>query len=101
MRLPSFALPRARRPPGAGEGEALAQACRALWLATLSLMSAALVCEDPAQRRALAQRIARNFGMLAREGDCFSPNCRATFSRLAARWERQGAPAPHERRPLH
>lgn len=91
-------MPTPTSSPQARPAQALALACRALWLATLSLMSAALLCDDPAERRALARRIARNFETLAREGDCFTPSCRDSFSRLAARWSRIAAARDGSRR---
>ena len=66
----------------------LAQACGALWLATLSLMTAFMQTQAPAHRHLLARRIARNLGTLAGQ-DCFSTDCRATFRKLAARWDAQ------------
>jgi hypothetical protein len=66
----------------------LAQACGALWLATLSLMTAFMQTQAPAHRHLLARRIARNLGTLAGQ-DCFSADCRATFRKLALRWDGQ------------
>ena len=63
----------------------LAQANRALWVATLSLMTAFMQTPAPAHRYLLARRIARNFDALQRE-DCFDSGCRASFGRLARRW---------------
>lgn len=90
-----------RTPATPQQAEALEQACRALWLATLSLMSAAMMCEQPAERQALAARIAHNFRTLAREGDCFGPSCRASFERLAARWARAAEQPRVRREGLH
>ncbi|GAB3770181.1 hypothetical protein GCM10028796_36610 [Ramlibacter monticola] len=64
----------------------LAQASRALWVATLSLMAAYMQNPAPAHRLLLARRIARNFDTLGRQ-ECFAPGCRATFARLARRWQ--------------
>lgn len=64
----------------------LAQACRALWLSNLSLMTAYLRTQGPAQRVMLARRIARNFHTLEREAASFAPNSRDAFARLAHRW---------------
>ncbi len=63
----------------------LAQANRALWAATLSLMTAFMQTAAPTHRYLLARRIARNFGTLSRQ-DCFDCSCRASFGRLAHRW---------------
>jgi hypothetical protein len=63
----------------------LAQASRALWAATLSLMTAYMQNTAPAHRYLLARRIARNFSTLATQ-DCFDTACRASFERLAERW---------------
>jgi hypothetical protein len=64
----------------------LAQASRALWLATLSLMTAFMQTPAPAHRYLIARRIGRNFDTLARQDDCFDSGCRASFARLAQRW---------------
>lgn len=74
----------------------LAQASRALWLATLSLMTAFMQTPAPAHRYLLARRIGRNFDTLSRQ-DCFDAGCRRSFTRLAQRWQaraEQCAPAP-------
>ncbi|AEG92105.1 hypothetical protein [Ramlibacter tataouinensis] len=85
---------------GGADAKALADACRALWLATLSLMTAFMQTRAPAHRYLLARRIAGNFGTLHREHAAFAPDSGEAFSRLAARWQRTadehapGAPAP-------
>ena len=66
--------------------EQLAHACKALWLATLALMTAYMHNRAPAHRCLLARRIARNLHTL-REQDCFSVDCRHRFERLACHWE--------------
>lgn len=66
----------------------LQEASRALWLATLSLMTAFLQTQAPAHRYLLARRIARNFGTLQAQ-DCFSLDCRSRFGKLQARWTAQ------------
>lgn len=74
-------------PAAADDGAAdLARACRALWLATLSLMTASMQTPAPAHRLLLARRIARNLHTL-RAQECFTPECRERFARLARRWE--------------
>lgn len=84
---PSFSFPQAA-PAAAASGSAaqLAQASRALWVATLSLMTAFMQTPAPAHRYLLARRIARNFETLAGQ-DCFDPDCRARFGRLSHRWQ--------------
>ncbi len=78
----------------------LAQACKALWLATLSLMTAFMRNQAPAHKLLLARRIARNFETLQAQ-DCFSCADRASFARLSQRWtataqrlDPQAKPAP-------
>lgn len=71
----------------------LLQASRALWLATLSLMTAFMQTPAPAHRVLLARRIARNFDTLARQ-ECFEAGCRASFARLALRWQTQAGVSP-------
>ena len=93
----------APHPPSAPPAQAhaapaalLAQANRALWVATLSLMTAFMQTPAPAHRYLLARRISRNFASLSRE-DCFDSGCRASFDRLAARWHQRAeqlAPEP-------
>jgi hypothetical protein len=68
----------------------LHDASRALWLATLSLMTAFMQTQAPAHRYLLARRIARNFETL-RTQECFSPDCRLRFGRLESRWQAQAA----------
>lgn len=75
-------------PSTAIDQAALSQACSALWLATLSLMTAFMQTGAPAHRRLLAHRIARNFDTL-RSQECFSRRTRASFARLARRWQRR------------
>ena len=71
--------------------QALAKACHALWSATLSLMVAFMHTRAPAHRYLLARRIARNYETLLREGDCFTPEARASFKKLAQRWADKAA----------
>jgi hypothetical protein len=66
----------------------LATASRALWLATLALMTAFMQMQAPAHRYLLARRIARNLQTLG-ELECFSTECRIRFARLRLRWESQ------------
>jgi hypothetical protein len=63
----------------------LAQASRALWSATLALMTAFMQTPAPAHRYLLARRIGRNFETLSGQ-ECFDAGCRASFGRLARRW---------------
>lgn len=77
------------RPPArahASPAVQLAQANRALWVATLSLMTAFMQATAPAHRYLLARRIARNFDTLSRQ-ECFDAGCRASFGRLGRRWQ--------------
>jgi hypothetical protein len=67
---------------------ALSQANGALWLATLSLMTAFMRTPAGAHRLLLARRIARNFDTL-RVQECFTPGTRASFAKLARRWQRK------------
>jgi hypothetical protein len=64
----------------------LQRACAALWLATLSLMTAFMHTSAPAHRYLLARRIVRNFETLHAQ-DCFAPHTRASFEKLARRWQ--------------
>ena len=64
----------------------LQQACAALWLATLSLMTAFMQTAAPAHRYLLARRIARNFETLLEQKECYGDDARARFTQLAQRW---------------
>lgn len=75
-------------PAPAAPAELLAQANRALWAATLSLMAAFMQTPAPAHRYLLARRISRNFDTLSRQ-DCFDAGCRASFGRLTRRWQQR------------
>jgi hypothetical protein len=78
---------------------ALAQASRALWSATLALMTAFMQTPAPAHRYLLARRIGRNFETLSAQ-ECFDAACRASFGRLARRWlARSEEFAPEQARP--
>jgi hypothetical protein len=72
-------------PAAAPAASELAQACSALWLATLSLMTAFMQNPAPAHRLLLARRISRNLGTLQAQ-DCFDADCRRRFARLSRRW---------------
>jgi hypothetical protein len=76
----------------------LAQASRALWAATLSLMTAYMNNQAPAHRYLLARRISRNFDTLSRQ-DCFDSRSRSSFTRLARRWESHAEQAAPDRQP--
>jgi len=76
--------------------DSLAAANRALWLATLGLMTAYMQTHAPAHRYLLAARIARNFQTLSQQ-ECFDQASRASFLRLEGRWRAcaaQFAPEP-------
>ncbi|HSW16803.1 MAG TPA: hypothetical protein VLJ86_06215 [Ramlibacter sp.] len=96
LQAPQGAAPRdttqARR-DGDADAQMLAQACKALWTATLGLMAAYIQQRDLPQRRALARRIANNFAMLETHSGAFAPRCRESFARLALRWSRAADPA--------
>ena len=86
---PPFPSPNARGAPAPAvpcAAAQLAQASRALWAATLSLMAAFMQTSAPAHRYLLARRIARNFETLAAQ-DCFDSGSRASFGRLSGRWQ--------------
>ena len=86
-------------PAPAAPALALAQASRALWSATLALMTAFMQTPAPAHRYLLARRIGRNFETLSGQ-ECFEPRCRASFERLARRWlARAEEFSPTPRRP--
>jgi hypothetical protein len=63
----------------------LAEASRALWAATLALMTAFMQTPAPAHRYLLARRIAGNLDTLSHQ-ECFDAGCRGSFERLARRW---------------
>jgi hypothetical protein len=63
----------------------LSRACTALWMATLSLMTAFMQTPAPAHRYLIARKIAKNLALL-HEQDCFTVECRMIFSNLAQRW---------------
>jgi len=65
---------------------ALQRACTALWMATLSLMTAFLHNTAPAHRVLIARKIAKNLSMLREEEQVFTGECRMIFSNLAQRW---------------
>src|SRR4051795_3022135 len=81
---PAFAL---ESRPLSAEAQALhlAAASRALWSATLALMTAFMQTQAPAHRCLLARRISRNFETLSGQ-ECFERPCRASFEGLARRW---------------
>jgi hypothetical protein len=70
----------------ASPASSLAQASRALWLATLSLMTAFMQTPAPAHRHLLARRISRNLATLSRQ-ECFDAGCRGRFEQLSRRWQ--------------
>lgn len=86
--------------PDANDLEAqLARACTALWTATLSLMVAFMQLRAPAHRYLIARKIARNLATL-NEQECFGAQSRATFFRLARRWnDKADQLAREEQRP--
>ena len=96
---PTPSLPRLPAQAPALPAASLAQASRALWAATLSLMTAFMQTAAPAHRYLLARRISRNFETLSGQ-ECFDDGCRASFTRLARRWRaRAEQPPPAGLRP--
>lgn len=87
---PASSLVEAALPASGARQQALrlAEASRALWVATLSLMTAFMQTPAPAHRYLLARRISRNFDTLSRQ-DCFDTGCRGSFERLSRRWQAQ------------
>ena len=82
----------------ARERTRLTAAVRALWTATLALMTAFMQVPAPAHRYLLAQRISRNLDTLSSQ-DCFEPGCRERFARLATRWRERSLQFAPQRSP--
>ena len=81
-----------------GESLALSRACAALWVATLSLMTAFMQTSAPAHRYLIARKIAKNLGMLCQE-TCFTAECRMIFSNLSQRWTARAEQLASDERP--
>lgn len=82
---------------GASQVLALTRACTALWVATLSLMTAFMQTGAPAHRYLIARRIAKNLTMLREQEAVFGAESRMIFSNLAQRWSAKAdALAPRE-----
>lgn len=100
---PSLARPHSpeavSEPLPAGTASQLADAGRALWSATLGLMTAFMQTPAPAHRFLLAQRISRNFTTLAAQ-ECFDADCRGRFERLARRWAGTAQKYSNDSRPV-
>lgn len=77
------------KPVPAEQATALAQACHALWLATLSLMTAFMQSPQPAHRLMLARRIARNLRTLQERPSPFAETDLSKFAKLQERWDRK------------
>ncbi len=75
---------------------ALQRACTALWVATLSLMTAFMHNNAPAHRYLIARKIAKNLSMLQREELVFTAECRMIFSNLAQRWTAKADQMAHQ-----
>ena len=75
---------------------ALQRACTALWVATLSLMTAFMHNNAPAHRYLIARKIAKNLAMLHREEQVFSAECRMIFDNLARRWTANAEQLAHQ-----
>ena len=73
----------------------LSRACTALWMATLSLMTAFMQTPAPAHRYLIARKISKNFALL-HEQECFTVECRMTFNKLAQRWTRKAEALAHQ-----
>ena len=82
----AFAADAAFRPAADDAHLALQRACTALWVATLSLMTAFMHNNAPAHRCLIARKIAKNLTMLHEEEQVFTVECRMIFSNLAQRW---------------
>jgi hypothetical protein len=94
------AAPAATTGEQASEALALSRACTALWVATLSLMTAFMQTSAPAHRYLIARKIAKNLSMLREEEQVFTAECRMIFSNLAQRWSAKADRlAPGERPP--
>lgn len=79
---------------------ALTEACSALWVATLALMTAFMQTAAPAHRYLIARKIAKNLAMLREEEAVFSAECRMIFGNLAQRWSAKADQlAPGQDRP--
>jgi hypothetical protein len=76
------------------DAPALSRACAALWMATLSLMTAFMQTGAPAHRYLIARKIAKNLGVL-REQDCFTAECRMIFTNLSQRWTAKAEQLAH------
>jgi hypothetical protein len=74
---------------------ALSRACAALWMATLSLMTAFMQTGAPAHRYLIARKIAKNLGVL-REQDCFTAECRMIFTNLSQHWTAKADQLAHQ-----
>lgn len=70
----------------ASETLALTRACTALWVATLSLMTAFMQTPAPAHRYLIARKIAKNLHLLREQEEVFTAECRMIFADLARRW---------------
>lgn len=82
----AMAAPAATHGEQASDALALSRACTALWVATLSLMTAFMQTSAPAHRYLIARKIAKNLSMLREEEQVFTAECRTIFSNLAQRW---------------
>jgi hypothetical protein len=100
MMSPMHADPARHGPAANDDPLALQRACTALWVATLSLMTAFMHNNAPAHRYLIARKIARNLAMLREEDECFTAECRLIFSNLSQRWSAKADQlAPQQERP--
>ncbi len=65
---------------------ALQRACTALWVATLSLMTAFMHNTAPLHKLLIARKIAKNLSMSRDEELVFAAECRMILSNMAQRW---------------
>jgi hypothetical protein len=70
----------------ASQALALSRACTALWVATLSLMTAFMQTSAPAHRYLIARKIAKNLTLLNEQHEVFTAECRTIFANLAQHW---------------
>ena len=83
---PATAADAATCAEGATQALALTRACTALWVATLSLMTAFMQIRAPAHRYLIARKIAKNLSLLHDQDPVFTAECRMIFANLAQHW---------------
>jgi hypothetical protein len=83
---PATAADAATSAESASQSLALTRACTALWVATLSLMTAFMQTSAPAHRYLMARKIAKNLALLHEQEQVFTTECRMIFANLGRRW---------------